>query len=231
MAAWDDVLSERDREVIEAAGYGRRQELGGCPALLVIDVNYGFVGREPLPVLEAVRRTRTACGEAGWEAVKAIRTLIDRARLAGVPIVYSTGRPVTPHTSLGRWSSKNSRTDEDAVDPGSREIVAEIAPQPGDLVVEKSKPSVFFGTELLPHLIEAGTDTLLVVGGTTSGCVRASVVDAFSCNFRVAVVEEGTFDRSETSHKVNLFDMNAKYADVVSLAEALDYLESLDAAG
>jgi maleamate amidohydrolase len=227
MALWDDVVTDRDREIIDAAGYGQDEELGGRPAVLVIDVNYGFVGREPLPVLEAVRQTRTACGDVGWEAVKAIRVLIDVARRARVPVIYSTGRPLLSETALGRWASKNRRTSEDAKDSTARDIVDDIGPQADDLIVEKGKPSVFFGTELLSHLIDAGIDTLLVVGGTTSGCVRATVVDAFSYNFRVAVVEEGTFDRSDTSHKVNLFDMNAKYANVWPLHRALDYLESL----
>jgi maleamate amidohydrolase len=228
MHPWDDVISERDRQVMDAAGYGQNQNLGRRPALLVIDVNYGFVGRQPLPILEAIRRTRTSCGEAGWEAVKSIRILLDASRLALVPVIYSTGRSVTAGGALGRWSSKNRRTGEDAYDPKAREIVAEIAPLPGDLVIEKGKPSVFFGTELLSHLVDSGIDTLLVMGGTTSGCVRATVVDAFSYNLRVAVVEEGTFDRSEISHKVSLFDMAGKYANVWSLAEALEYLEGLD---
>jgi maleamate amidohydrolase len=94
------------------------------------------------------------------------------------------------------------------------------------MVVEKVKPSAFFGTPLASHLISLGVDTVVVTGCTTSGCVRATVTDAFSYNFRVLLVEEGTFDRGEVSHKVNLFDLNQKYADVVRLGAAMEYLRS-----
>jgi nicotinamidase-related amidase len=107
------------------------------------------------------------------------------------------------------------------------DIVKEIAPEPRDVLLRKSKPSAFFGTGLLHYLLELKVDTLLVTGTTTSGCVRATVIDAFSHNFNVAVVEECTFDRGEASHAINLFDMNAKYADVVSLQTTIDYLAGL----
>ncbi len=103
-------------------------------------------------------------------------------------------------------------------------IVREIAPHEGDIVILKDKPSVFFGTPLMSYLHELQVDMLLVAGTTTSGCVRATVVDAFSYNFKVVVVEECVFDRGQASHKVNLFDMQAKYADVVPLEAALRYL-------
>ena len=95
------------------------------------------------------------------------------------------------------------------------------------MVIRKDKPSVFFGTPLMSYLHELQVDTLLVTGTTTSGCVRATVVDAFSYNFKVVVVEECVFDRGQASHQVNLFDMQAKYADVVSLEDALRYLDKL----
>ena len=89
------------------------------------------------------------------------------------------------------------------------------------------KPSVFLGTPLLSFLVLLGADSLIVAGTTTSGCVRATVVDAFSNNYRVAIVEEGCFDRSQASHALSLCDMNAKYADVVRLEETLAYIEAL----
>ena len=95
------------------------------------------------------------------------------------------------------------------------EIVTPIAPGPKDIVVLKQKPSGFFGTNLASYLTLLGCDSLIVTGTTTSGCVRATVLDAFSLNYRVALAEEGCFDRSQASHAINLCDMNAKYADVV----------------
>ena len=102
-----------------------------------------------------------------------------------------------------------------------------IAPQPRELVIRKHKPSAFFGTPLASFLVQLGVDSLLLAGTTTSGCVRATAVDAFSQNYRVAVVEEGCFDRGQASHALSLFDLHAKYADVVSLAETLAFVEGL----
>ena len=96
-----------------------------------------------------------------------------------------------------------------------------IAPGPRDIVIKKQKPSGFFGTNLASYLTLLGCDSVIVVGTTTSGCVRATVVDAFSLNYRVILAEEGCFDRSEASHAVSLCDMHAKYADVVPTAEIL----------
>jgi nicotinamidase-related amidase len=107
------------------------------------------------------------------------------------------------------------------------EIPREIAPTPADIIISKKKASAFFGTPLTGYLIDLGVDTLLVTGVSTSGCVRATVVDGHAYNFRVCVVEEGTFDRSIVAHKVNLFDMHMKYADVVSLEETKRYLARL----
>jgi nicotinamidase-related amidase len=105
--------------------------------------------------------------------------------------------------------------------------VAEIAPQPQDLLCLKQKPSGFFGTNLAAYLQLLGADSVIVTGTTTSGCVRATVLDAFSLNFRVAVAEEGCFDRSQASHAINLCDMHAKYADVVPTAEVIAYVQTL----
>ena len=101
------------------------------------------------------------------------------------------------------------------------EIVAEIAPGPQDIVIYKQKPSGFFGTNMASYLTLLGCDSVIVTGTTTSGCVRATVLDAFSLNYRIALAEEGCFDRSQASHAINLCDMNAKYADVVKTARGV----------
>ncbi|MGA0315509.1 MAG: isochorismatase family protein, partial [Alphaproteobacteria bacterium] len=109
-----------------------------------------------------------------------------------------------------------------------------IAPSSKDLVIRKLKPSAFFGTPLMAFLNDLGADSLIVTGTTTSGCVRASVLDAFSNNLRCTIVEEACFDRSQASHAINLCDMHAKYADVVpvdqalSIDEALSQIEEID---
>ncbi len=229
MAIWDDALTERDVQVFAKSGYGGRQGFGKRPALLVVDVNYNFVGDTPMPILDSIEKFRNSCGEEGWEAIAKIQLLLEASRRKGLPIFYSTMLPRQNAADFGRWAGKNQRALEDSgeVAQWGNEIVEEIAPGPGEIVIRKAKPSVFFGTPLVSYLNELQIDTLLVAGTTTSGCVRATVVDAFSYNYIVAVVEECTFDRGQASHKINLFDMNAKYADVISLAEVEEYLVGL----
>jgi maleamate amidohydrolase len=123
----------------------------------------------------------------------------------------------------GRWLDKGTGAEPDSRmrGPEAHEIADAIKPGPGDIVVTKSKPSAFFGTPLASMLTSLGVDTLVVTGMVTSGCVRATVIDAFSHNYRVVVPLECVADRSATSHQVNLFDMDMKYADVLPLADVL----------
>ena len=228
---WNKFLSERDKQVFAAAGYATRQGFGQRPAILVVDVNYSFCGDRPEPILESIKRWRNSCGAEAWEGVKAIKRLLAAARAKGLPVIYSTGTRRDDDWDRGSWNWKNSRAAErpraQASGQDGNTIVPDIAPQLQDIVIEKLKPSVFFGTPLLSFLVLLGADSLIVAGTTTSGCVRATVVDAFSNNYRVAIVEEGCFDRSQASHALSLCDMNAKYADVVRLEETLAYIEAL----
>lgn len=235
---WDRFLTERDKQVFAASGYGARQGFGKRPALLVIDVSYAFVGEKPEPILEAIKTWRTACGEAGWQSVAVIKQLRELCHAKGVPVIYTTGHKRADNWDAGSWAWKNDRNRED-VDPARRNapaptvdgnaIVAEIAPGPKDLVVLKQKASGFFGTDLASYLVLLGCDSLIVTGTTTSGCIRATVLDAHALNYRVAVVEDGCFDRAEASHAINLCDMHAKYADVLPSAEVLAFLETYPA--
>ena len=228
---WNQFLTERDKEVFAVSGYGARGGFGKRPALLVIDVNYAFCGDKPEPILESIKRWRNSCGEESWPAVAAIRSLIDKAHQKGLPVIYTTGIRRADNWDSGSWSWKNNRSSEKPATPVSNidgnEIVPEIAPAPQDIVVYKQKPSGFFGTNMASYLQLLGCDSVIVTGTTTSGCVRATVLDAFSLNFRVALAEEGCFDRSQASHAINLCDMNAKYADVVKTAEVLAFFDGL----
>lgn len=228
---WNRFLTERDREVFARAGFGARQGFGRRPAVVVVDVNYYFCGDRPEPILESIKRWRASCGEEAWAGVRAIARLLQAARGRGLPVIYTTGNRRADNWDAGSWAWKNPRaTEQRQTESGGHDgntIVAEIAPAPQDLVIRKHKPSAFFGTPLQSFLVQLGADSLLVTGTTTSGCVRATVVDAFSLNYRAAVVEEGCFDRSQASHAVSLCDMHAKYADVVKLDEALRFVESL----
>lgn len=231
MRIWDDILTERDKALLELSGYGARAGLGERPAVLVIDTNYAFCGDRPEPILESVKRWRNSCGQEAWDAVAKMVDLIAVARAKRIPVLYSTGGlPLPPRFAGGRALGKNRRRPEDQSPERAalgNQIVPPIAPRPGDIVLSKIRPSVFHGTPLLSLLTDLRVDTLICCGGTTSGCVRATVLDAFSYSFRVGVVEECTFDRTQSSHKINLFDIEQKYGDVMHLADVLAYLATL----
>jgi nicotinamidase-related amidase len=110
---------------------------------------------------------------------------------------------------------------------GAWEIVDEVAPLPGEAVLRKAAPSAFFGTLLTAHLHALGADAIILAGEATSGCVRATCVDARSYRYNVTVVEECVFDRHEAVHAINLFDMHQKYADVLGIDEVVAHLEGL----
>jgi len=228
---WDALIPDADRLIYERAGYGNPVELGKRPAVLVIDVTLNFTGDRPEPILDSIRRFSNSCGPAAWTAMESISRLLQAARADALPVFYTRGPLRKTPLTLGGWNRTNTRmlTGAEADDPGEQ-FPAPIAPAAGDQVLEKLKPSAFFGTPLIAMLTELGVDTLLVCGTSTSGCVRASVIDAFSYGLRVGVVEEGVFDRGTVSHAINLFDMNQKYAAVLPLTEALDYLGHLRAA-
>jgi len=199
---WDKFLTERDRAVFAAGGFGARADLGKRPALLVVDVSWAFCGDKPEPILDSIKRWRSSCGEESWIAVDHIKALIDRAHVRGLPVIYTTGEYRDDNWDAGSWRWKNRRRDEDVDRPKAaldgNEIVASIAPGPRDIVVRKQKPSGFFGTNLAAYLTMLGCDSVVVTGTTTSGCVRATAVDAFSLNYRV-VLAEGSLLRPQPS--------------------------------
>ncbi|WP_329379434.1 isochorismatase family protein [Streptomyces sp. NBC_01716] len=227
---WADVLGKTDRTVFEAAGWGRRAGFGRRPALVIVDLNYNFCGDRPEPILESIERWRYSCGEVAWTtAIPAIVRLLEVARRKRLPVIYTTNPRRPDGFDLGVWTSKSTRSN-DAVDVnghmGNR-IVAEVAPEADDILIEKRKPSAFFGTPLMSHLTMLGADSLIVTGTTTSGCVRATTVDAISYDLRVTIPHEAVFDRAVLSHKVSLMDIHMKYADVTGLDEVLGHLEGL----
>ena len=228
-------VSPEERTIVEAAGYGRRIGFGQRPALLVVDVTYGFCGDTPKPILESIAEQRRSCGEPAWQAVEQMVALIEQARLTNIPVIFSAMEdPASREYEPGLWGAKNRRGAEDGrarsgTNNRDNQIVAEIAPRPGEMVFAKNKPSMFHGTGLLPYLIARRVDSLIICGGVTSGCVYATAVDGFSNNYKVAVVADASFDRVQTPHWVFLLDIDMKYGDVVTTGMAIDHMKSLGA--
>ncbi len=215
---WQEFVPEVERAVYQKAGFWAREpRLGDHPALLIIDVTQSFTGG---PDPDHVQGYATTCVGA-WEAVREIARVLEACRQRAVPVIYTTGDRAGEAFYGG--ATKRPRTAGD--DNPLRDVIPPlIAPREGDLVLRKARASAFFNTSLANYLHRLQVDSLLVTGTATSGCVRASVVDAFSHGFAPLVVEEGTFDRSPTLRLANLFDMGAKYAEVITVQTALDLL-------
>ena len=192
----------------------RRLDLLLNPALIVVDMSYGFTQSDsPLG------------GEFG-ATVDAAAELIQAFRSAGLSVIYTT----VVYDSPEQASVFRERLPSlDILQRGSRwvEIDVRVSPTGHEPVIEKQFPSAFAGTNLAQYLNTHDIDSLVVIGLTTSGCVRATVVDGLSHNYRVWVVKEGVGDRNLTAQDANLHDMNAKYAEVVSLSEAMDHLRQI----
>lgn len=210
---WKDVVSAETLKVYEA--YQRETVINGNVTLLAVDLFASVFPSGPIPVIEAIKENPRSCGIHAWEAQSVIGRLLDVVRAANRPIIYSTD------VAAGDRHATNRRVGPTgtAVDPADFQIAAQFKPMPEDLIIRKQRASVFFETDLLQALKDRSTDTLVLCGETTSGCVRATAVDAYSNGFHVVIIEDGVFDRSLLSHQINLFDLHHKYADVMNLDE------------
>jgi maleamate amidohydrolase len=219
---WKDIIPADIMEVY--ACYHRNIAIGPNPALLAIDLYEVVYGGGPLPPAQLAKTHPNSCGEYAYAAIEPTQRLFAASRAAGLPIFYSTGD--TRGESRPNFVTATKR-NRPPVKPSDYTIRPEFKPQPGDVVITKQRASVFFGTPLVAHLTQLGVQTLIVCGESTSGCVRATAVDAYSHGFQVVLVEECCFDRSILSHKVNLFDMHHKYVDVMHVDEVTKHLGSM----
>lgn len=226
---WHGLVSDDDLAIYSESGFGRSSGLGRRPALVVIDVQYRTVGHARVDTLTAIRtQYATACGNPGWDAIDQLTPVLAAARASDVPVFFPYVAPKSRATA-GRVADKNIHIAD--IESKGYEFIDEVRPAERDLLIPKNHPSAFFGTSMLSLLIERGVDTLLVAGATTSGCVRATVVDAFSLNFRVGVVRDAVFDRASLSHRASLFDIANKYADLLFADEAAAYLSRVATEG
>ena len=235
MRGWEPFLTEQDLAHQAALGTpgGNRPPsgFGKNPCVLVIDDYYSVVGLEREPILESIKTWPGSCGLEGWEAIDQTVGLLEAARKDNVPVIYCHSLEGFPAPWSGRKANTGDRLAHlpEEIRRKANEIIEEIAPQPGELVIKKAAASVFWGTPLMFHLNYQGIDTILACGETTSGCVRASVIDGATYRFKMGVVEECCFDRTQASHWINLFDLHSKYADVVKKDEAIEYMDSFAA--
>lgn len=216
---WWQSLFSLDEAAAYGAQRGNRQAIGERPAVLVVDVVRAFTGERGQSLAESVATWPTSCGPSAWQAVPSLRRLVDLATTRGWPLVFTTAQTGAAASFGGTVKGENDVLVSLMDRPGAQEIPPELGPPPGALVLAKPKASAFFGTALLAYLLRRRVDSLLVAGTTTSGCVRATVVDGHSWGLPVFVVEEACFDRARLSHGVSLYEMDAKYADVITLAE------------
>ena len=230
--SWDDFLTERDKRHLRETTWGKSQPfgLGERPAVVVIDDYYSALGHDRKPLFESVKTWPMSCGLDGWNAIDRTIELLASAREHDVPVIYvhlveELITTLNTRSGSGRSSMWDGMSEE--LRSKANEIVDEIAPRDGDLVLKKAAPSAFADTPLVHHLIHQKVDTLIVCGETTSGCVRASVVDSATYRFRTGIAGECCFDRTQASHHMSLFDMNQKYGDVMSNAEITKYFEQL----
>jgi nicotinamidase-related amidase len=219
---WNDVIPESDMKLY--SGWRRETFVGPRPALLAIDL-YDIVYRGgPLPPIEINDRYRNTCGIFAHRAIAPTKQLLAAARRAQIPIFFCTQETRPNNRPRGAVST---RQQAPTPAPDGFAIYHEFAVHPEDIVITKQRASIFQGTPLFSHLSLLGINSLIVCGESTSGCVRASAVDGYSSGFHVSIVEECTYDRAELTHKVNLFDLHHKYADVMHVGEVVAHLEGM----
>jgi len=211
---------ERDSEqFFRNRGFGLKIGFGAKPAILSIDFINAFTDAS-MPL-----------GADLTAEIAAAREVLEAGRAAGVPIIHtSVSYDDADLVDAGVWALKQAGTTTLRSGTPAVELDERVGFQPGEQILVKKYASAFFGTDLVPRLVSQGVDTVIVLGCTTSGCVRASSVDAVQNGFRPIVVREAVGDRSPRAHEQALFDLEQKYADLVSIAEAVAYLRSTAAA-
>ncbi len=206
-------------DVYARQGFGQTIGLGERPALILVDFVAGFAD----PALFG--------GGNIPAAIAATRPVLDACRRHGLPVVFTRIVYAADGSDVGIWCQKAPRLSElTEAAPASR-VVPQLAPRPGERIVRKTQASAFFATDLAGWLLLRGVDTLVVTGCTTSGCVRATVVDAMSWNFRPVVLTDCVGDRALGPHEANLFDLGQKYADLMTAAGFLAWLAQRGKAG
>jgi len=210
-------VTEDAAAVYSRAGLGASVPLGSRPAVLVVDFSCGFTDPE------------CGLGSDLTAEVEATRRVLDAARARGFPVLFTTIGYEPSLKDAGLWVRKAPGLAELQVGGRWVEIDPRLDPREDETVVLKKGASAFFGTNLAGILVAQGVDTVVLCGATTSGCIRATAVDLLQWGWPTLVPRECVGDRAQAPHEANLFDIQAKYADVVSVEDALAYLEGVPA--
>ena len=219
---WDGKISEEEQALYLRGGFEKTAQIRGRAALLLVDVQYRMTGTRPLPLPEAIAEFPTSCGEAAWRAMPNIGALLEKFRSKNLPVIYvALGRT----TSFKRTSQAPVKADESGLAPRPEMRMSREMSE-YDIVAWKYAPSAFFGTPVSSLLIDRQVETVVIAGSSTSGCVRATAVDAFSNRFNVVIPEDAVFDRGPTSHAVALFDMATRYAGVAPADQVAALLDA-----
>jgi maleamate amidohydrolase len=209
------MSDEAAKQIYERAGLGQSVTLGSSPAVLVIDFSCGFTDPE------------CALGAEMTAEVEATRRLLDAAREKGLPVVFTTIGFEPSLTDGGLWLQKVPSLGDLQLGGPWVEIDPRLDRRESETVIVKKGASAFFGTNLVAVLNALGVDTVVLCGATTSGCIRATAIDLLQYGWPTIVPRECVADRAQAPHEANLFDIQAKYADVVPVEQALEYLESV----
>jgi maleamate amidohydrolase len=201
-------------EIYAKQQFGQKIGFGRLPALLVVDFVNGFTDPSILG------------GGNILDAVEATRPLLSFFRAARLPVVFTRIVYADDGADAGVWCQKVPRLRDLTEKAHPSQVVDALEPQAGELVIRKTQASAFFGTHLAAHFVAKGIDTIVLSGCTTSGCIRASAIDAMSMNYRVTIAKDCVGDRALGPHEANLFDMGQKYADLSTAAEVIEALKS-----
>ena len=212
------MSDEEARQIYAKARLGESVTMGSRPAVLVVDFSCGFTDPE------------CALGSDLTPQVEATSRLLDAARERGLPVIFTTIGFEPSLKDGGLWLQKVPSLGDLQLGGHWVEIDPRLAPGPDETVIVKKGASAFFGTNLAAILISQGIDSIVLCGATTSGCIRATAIDLLQYGYPTLVPRECVGDRAQAPHDANLFDIQAKYADVVSLDEALAYVESVPTA-
>jgi maleamate amidohydrolase len=209
------MSDEQAQEVYAAAGLGQAVTLGSRPAVLVVDFSCGFTDPE------------CTLGADMSAEVEATRRLLDAGRAKGLPVIFTTIGYEPSLKDGGLWLQKVPSLGDLQIGGRWVEIDPRLEPREDETIVLKKGASAFFGTNLPAILVSQGVDSVILCGATTSGCIRATAIDLLQYGYPTLVPRECVGDRAQAPHEANLFDINAKYADVVPLDDVLEYVATV----